>query len=389
MPQPNFRYPYFNVVSSSTQANEASLYLYGYIGQEKNPWVEDDPTEPLTDLVISQTIEELEQQGYQTLNVRINSLGGSIKHGDAIINALRRTSMKVKGWNDGICASMAAQIWLSIEERYMAKNGKFMVHCAEGGVWGNSKKMRNEANTLDVFDSALVETMAEAMGQTPEQIKAEYFDGNDHWFNAASCKELGLITGTADYEGQPVPEGVEKMNYRDLMQYYSNSNPAKNKRSGGFLENATNTIRSLFRLPEQEPTTTAAAHADPPTPAAIQELIQQSTTMDINELKNSVAKGEITPDQIADYLNANGYQVEKKPDTGDRIAALEKSLPEVVSAAVAEALKNFGAAPGASATRVAATDRSNEEGKVESEYEKFERELREGAVKGERLNIVG
>jgi len=387
MPQPNFRYPYFNVVSSSTQANEASLYLYGYIGQEKNPYVEDDPTEPLTDLVISQTIEELEQQGYQVLNVRINSHGGSIKHGDAIINALRRTSMKVKGWNDGVCASMAAQIWLSIEERYMAKNGKFMVHCAEGAVWGNSKKMRNEANTLDVFDSALVETMAEAMGQTPEQIKAEYFDGNDHWFNAASCKELGLITGSADYEGQPVPEGVEKMNYRDLMQYYANSTSAKNKRSGGFLENATNTIRSLFRVSEQEPTATAADHADPPTPAAIPELIQQTSTMDINELKNAVSKGEITPAQLTEYVASLGYNVEQKPDPVDRIAALEKSLPEVVSSAVAEAFKNYGAAPGAAPTRVAAN--GNEDGKDQSEYEKFEAVLREGAQKGERLNFVG
>lgn len=382
MPQPNKR-EYFNVATSQSASGEATLYLYGYIGQDR--WWEDDPTEPLTDMAIVKAIAEIEAQGCTRLNVRINSPGGSIYHGDAIISAIQRTSCEVHGYIDGMAASMAGMIWMACPNRHMASHGKFMAHAAEGIVWGNAADMRNEANTLDVFDAGLIEIMAKACGMSTEEVKSNYFDGKDHWFTAANCVELGLIEQTEDYSGELIPDDVEKMNYRDLVRKYANTTPPHppKRNNGSILQDMrANIRRSLFGV-KQEPTAIAVAHADPPTPAAIPELIQQSTTMDMNELKNSVAKGEITPDQLADYLNANGYQVEKKPDTGDRIAALEQSILNM-GKTIEEALKNFGAAPGAGATRVAA---NGNEGKEADAYEEYQNKMAQLALSGDKVQF--
>jgi hypothetical protein len=276
---------------------------------------------------------------------------------------------------------MAFQIWLSVpkERRHMAKNAKAMVHSAMTYAYGNSAALRNEANTLDVFDAALIENMVESTGMKAEEIKAAYFDGKDHWLSAANCVEIGLIDAPEDSSTvQPIPEGMEQMNYRELVLQYTN---AQRKQRGSILPQSVQNFFALFSPKAADPVNATAKEE---TPEAVVIPEHKSTdNMTVDELKTALVGGQISEADLVNLIKDQGFKVEKEPDP---IKALENKMEERFNS-ILSILENKGGAPGAPATRVAAN--GNEDGKVKSEYEKFEESMREGAAKGERLNFAG
>jgi ATP-dependent Clp protease protease subunit len=365
---------YFNVATHQKN-DSAEMYIFGYIGQTKNPWMEDDETEELTDLAIIKALQELEH--FSRIDIYINSPGGSIFHGDAIIHAIKTCQSEIHLHNIGIAASMAFQIWLSVpkERRHMAKNAKAMVHSAMTYAYGNSADLRNEANTLDVFDAALIENMVESTGMKAEDIKAQYFDGKDHWLSAANCVELGLIDAPEDSSAvQPIPDGMEQMNYRELVLQYTNGQ----RKRGSIVPQSVQNFFALFS-PKAADTATATAKVDRPEAVVIPELIT-TNKMDINELKNAVSKGDISAAQLTEYVASLGYNVEKQAAPPDpAIAALTSKVDSIVAA-----LEKIGAAPGAAQTRVAAN--GDEEKQVDA-YAEYQNKMAELALSGDKVKF--
>lgn len=370
MPQPSNKY--FNVATHQKE-DVAEIYIYGYIGQQPNPWNEEDETEALTDMAIIQALNELEH--FARINIHINSPGGSIYHGDAIISAINRCTSEVHVYNDGMCASMAAQIWMACTNRHMAKNAKLMVHSAITSAYGNSKTLRTEANNLDVFDASFVTNMAEACGMSEEEVKTQYFDGEDHWLSASNCIELGLIQKAEDYAAQ-IPDNVDRMNYGDVVRFYATSNaPAKR---GNVLQRAVQGFQAMIGTSKPTPPTTMHS-ASTPTGEAITEPSTININMNIDELKNAVSKGEISQAQLTEYVASLGYNVEKQAAPPDpAIEAMNSKIDSIVAA-----LEKIGAAPGAGAARVAANNTGNGDNPQESDWERFEKGLQNAAVNGD------
>ena len=362
---------YFNVATHQKN-DSAEMYIFGYIGQQKSLWYDEDETEELTDLAIIKAIHELEH--FSRIDIYINSPGGSIFHGDAIIHAIRNCSTEIHLHNIGIAASMAAQIWLCLpkERRHMTKNAKLMVHSAMTSAYGNSADLRNEANTLDVFDAALIENMAEATGMKPEEVKGQYFDGKDHWLSAANCVEIGLIDAPEDASNtQPIPDGMEKMNYRELVLQYTNGQ----RKRGSILHQAAQNFIALF-APKAAVESNATTKEETPTAVVIPEH-KSTDNMTVDELRTALAGGQISETDLVNLVTAQGYKVEKETAPPDpNIVALSNKVDSIVAA-----LEKLGAAPGAGATRVPATNTGNEEGEVvENEWAKFEKGMQNAAA---------
>ncbi len=205
---------YFRVMTDTSEPGAADVYLYGYIGQEK--WWDDDPTEALTDLAVVKAIKDLEKS-YSRINLRINSPGGSVLHGDPIIAAIRSSTADIHTYNDGMAASMAFDIWVAGKNRHAAAHSKFMVHATATVAIGTAADMRSAAAMLDKFDETSIASMALATGMDEETIRGEYYDYADHWLTARDAKNLGLVAELEDYQtSAPVPE-PEKMSFRQLL----------------------------------------------------------------------------------------------------------------------------------------------------------------------------
>ena len=208
---------FFKVVALEGKES-ADMLLYGYIGQKADWWNEADPEEDLTDLAFTKEFRRLEKQ-YGRINVRINSSGGSVKDGDAIISAIQSSEAEVHVYNDGTAASMAADIWLAVADksrRHMSPNAKLMIHSTMTMAFGNAKAMRDTADMLDKFDEAAVGTLAKALGKDEADVLAEYYDGKDHWLTAKDALSLGLIESIeaapeAEEEKQQAPAGQMRL----------------------------------------------------------------------------------------------------------------------------------------------------------------------------------
>lgn len=233
---------YFNILTTEG-SDEATILLYGYIGEwigwdEEKGWVE----KGVTDIAFVQELERLAAK-YNTIHVRINSPGGEIFHGSAIVTAIRKCEADVHTWIDGVAASMAGVIWMAGKKRHMAKNAMLMIHSASGICWGNAGDMREMADTLDAFDQSLITSCADSLGMSEEDMRKKYFDGKDHWLTWNEVDAAGWLSAPDDYKtaAEP-PKDITAMSYRDLVAFFEKEKHPQAPQAQGFLQR----LRAFF-----------------------------------------------------------------------------------------------------------------------------------------------
>jgi len=231
---------YFKVISTE-DGTEADILLYGVIGQDFW-WDEELNKESITDLAFVKTMKELEAK-YDRINIRINSPGGSMYHGNAIVTAIQTSKAEVHVYNDGMAASMAADIWLSAPHRHMAKNSLLMIHSPSSWVVGTAKEMREEADILDKFEHTAIAVMADTTSLSEEEIKKQFYDYKDHWLTAKEVEEMNLISKVEDYETEGLPTDIEKMSFQDVMKYFEEKGDGPDK---SFLDNLKEKWTAMF-----------------------------------------------------------------------------------------------------------------------------------------------
>lgn len=158
---------------------EATLYIYDVISAD---W----------GVSAMAVIDALAQAGdAETLNVHINSPGGDVFEGRAIMAALRRFDGKKVAHIDSLCASAATSIALVCDEVVMADGAFFMIHNAMTIAFGNKGDLRETADTLEKIDGAIVNDYTSKTGQDADRVQA-WMDA-ETWFTAAEAKEHGFV----------------------------------------------------------------------------------------------------------------------------------------------------------------------------------------------------
>lgn len=130
------------------------------------------------------------------LVVRINSPGGDVFDGIAILNALRARPGTTTTIVDGLAASAASFIAMGGDEIVMRKYSELMIHDAWGMAIGNASDLRELADQLDRSSDNIAAIYAERAGGTVEEwrelMRAE------QWFTADEAVEAGLATRVDD-----------------------------------------------------------------------------------------------------------------------------------------------------------------------------------------------
>lgn len=156
--------------------------------------------------------------GYRNLNIRINSVGGDVYPGIAIFNAIRQCKSNVTIYIDGIAASIAGVIALCGKRVEMSRYARIMIHCVSGGCFGNKEDLRDMINELESLENTIGEIIGNRCGKAPEEVKAEYFDGKDHWLKADEAVAMGLVDAIYDVE-ESVPDGSTT---EDIYRIFTN-----------------------------------------------------------------------------------------------------------------------------------------------------------------------
>ena len=183
---------FFNIQTDSEGV--CTIFLYGDIG--------DCYGDVQSGRVAGELMEA--EKVSRRVNVRINSNGGEVYCGIAIYNAIRNSKADVHIYVDGIAASMASVIALCGKPVEMSKYARLMLHSVSGGCYGNKKDMQKCIEEIESLEDSLGDIYASRLGMTKEEVKAAYFDGEDHWLTAEEALRSGFIDGI--YDAEPVPE---------------------------------------------------------------------------------------------------------------------------------------------------------------------------------------
>jgi hypothetical protein len=100
---------------------------------------------------------------------------------------MKRHKAQITTTVDGMALSIASLIFMGGDVREMAENAVLMAHAPWTVVAGNAVQLRDMADQLDVWMSAMATSYATEGGMTVEQAKALMADGADHYFDATQA----------------------------------------------------------------------------------------------------------------------------------------------------------------------------------------------------------
>lgn len=176
----------YDFMTLSANDSEGDLWIYGDIVDDK--WYDDE----VTPVEIRNSLNEMGT--VRTLNLRINSYGGSCFAGNTIVNLIddykRKNGSKVVAYIDGIAASMGSGIAMAADKIYMAENAIFMVHKPYSVAIGNSYDMQHEAEILEKVEDTLVSNYMRHFNGTEEDMRQLMAD--ESWLTAKEAKDYGF-----------------------------------------------------------------------------------------------------------------------------------------------------------------------------------------------------
>lgn len=125
------------------------------------------------------------------LHVYINSPGGDVFEGRAMMAALERFPGKTVAHIDSLCASAATSIALACNEVEISDGAFFMIHNASGMAWGDKNTLRTTADLLEKIEGSIVADYTKKTGKDEAQVVQWMND--ETWFTAAEAIENGFV----------------------------------------------------------------------------------------------------------------------------------------------------------------------------------------------------
>lgn len=166
--------------------SEGEIWVYGDIVD--NAWW-DDEVSPKT---VRDALQGMGNVG--TVNIRVNSFGGSVYAGNAIINILdsfrKKTGCKIVAYIEGVAASMGSGIPMVANKVYMAENAMYMLHKPWSIAMGNSDDLEKTVDELQKAEDTLVVNYMRKFNGTEDELRQMLAD--ETWLTADEAMEWGL-----------------------------------------------------------------------------------------------------------------------------------------------------------------------------------------------------
>lgn len=127
-----------------------------------------------------------------TVNLFINSMGGSVKEALGIHSVLQRCPAKIIAYIDGFAASAASVVAMAAEKVIMPRNTAMMIHNARMYACGNPAELRKAADDLEVINRAAIQSYSMHAGDKLPDDKLQEMLDSETWLTAEECVSWGL-----------------------------------------------------------------------------------------------------------------------------------------------------------------------------------------------------
>lgn len=140
-----------------------------------------------------------QEQRAEKLVLRINSPGGYLLDGMAIVDKIQASSLPVEAEVFGMCGSAATLVALACGKVRMSKNSRWMVHHPTGVLFGELEDLENGLADFKAMRQQAFQMYADKTGKTVEELMEAHAHGV--YYTAEQAKAYGWIDeiiGAAD-----------------------------------------------------------------------------------------------------------------------------------------------------------------------------------------------
>lgn len=161
--------------------------------------------------------------GVKTLNVFINSPGGSVTDGNTIYNILKRHKAHKVVTIDGIAASIASVIAMAGDTIKIAANGMLMIHEPWSIAMGDSAEFRKQADILDKFRDTILTAYTSRATATEAQFQK--WMASETWFSAQEALDAGLVDSIVEEVAAAALSKFDLTSFRRVPDALKAANP--------------------------------------------------------------------------------------------------------------------------------------------------------------------
>jgi ATP-dependent protease ClpP protease subunit len=137
----------------------------------------------------------------ESVDVEINSPGGSVFEGQRIYSALREMSargVEINTTVNGVAASMGSVILMAGDTRSMTRESRIMIHEASTIAMGDAAAMRKAGDLLDGISRDIANIYADRTESDPSAMRD--LMRAETWMDAEQAKELGFVHAVVSYD---------------------------------------------------------------------------------------------------------------------------------------------------------------------------------------------
>ena len=188
-------------VIEQTGRGERSYDIFSRLLKDRIIFLSEDVNHVTASLVIAQMLFLESEDPDKEISFYINSPGGSITDGMAIVDTMNYIKCPVSTICIGLAASMGSVLLASGAKgkRFATPNSEILIHqpLISGGLSGQTTEIKIHADHMVKTREKLNKLLSEKTGQTLEQIEKD--TERDHYMTAEEALKYGLIDGILDY----------------------------------------------------------------------------------------------------------------------------------------------------------------------------------------------
>ena len=180
-------------VVEETAKGERAYDIYSSVLNDRIVFLGEDVNPHTANLVVAQLLFLAHEDPKKDIKLYINSPGGSVYDGLAIIDTMNYIAPDVQTIGIGLQASMGAML-LSCGakgKRFILPNSRVMIHQPSSGTEGKITDQEIALREGIYLKKRLAEIFAKNTGKSLEQVEKDM--DRDNWMSAEEAKKYGII----------------------------------------------------------------------------------------------------------------------------------------------------------------------------------------------------
>ncbi|WP_368262843.1 ATP-dependent Clp protease proteolytic subunit [Clostridium disporicum] len=177
-------------VLEQTGKGEKAWDIYSRLLKDRIIFITGEIETHMANLIVAQLLF-LDSESHEPITLYINSPGGQVTAGLAIVDTMKILNSPVHTICMGMCASMGAFILSQGEKRYALPNSEVMIHQPLGGASGQATDILISANHILKTKEKLTKALAIACKQPYEKVANDC--ERDYFMDAEEALAYGII----------------------------------------------------------------------------------------------------------------------------------------------------------------------------------------------------